>query len=67
MKRPAESAAGGTGVVAGFLIAVLKVDPVAAGAIAIVVGAIPGAVSYVVDHGGLAGVWQTVFHGKKEP
>ena len=66
MKRPAESA----GVAGGIAALVARIagvtDPDTITYIAIAIGVIPAAVTFVVTHGGLAGVWRLVIRGKSQ-
>ncbi len=62
-QRPAESAQGAAGVLAGALVLALHLPPRWAGPLTMAVSGIAGGVTYVVNHGGLAGVLARILHG----
>ncbi|EHN09196.1 hypothetical protein PAI11_40030 [Patulibacter medicamentivorans] len=62
-RRPAETTAAGGGLLA-VVAALLGLPVEVVAAIAAVGGALPGVVSWLVDHGGVRGVLRAVWAGR---
>ncbi|MEO7667394.1 MAG: hypothetical protein ABIU97_10240 [Dehalococcoidia bacterium] len=65
--RPAESATGAVGLLAGAIIAITNATPEVAGLVTAGVGVLAAAVTYLRTHGGFAGVWNSLVHGEPAP
>jgi len=63
VKRPAEHAAAGGGLVA-VLVASLGASASTVAAVAAVAGAFPHLVTYVLTHGGIKGVASSLWRGR---
>lgn len=64
-KRPAE-ASGGLGSAATALAYAAGADTQTVAVVGIVAGLLPGAVSFVVDHGGLRGIARRLLNGNAD-
>lgn len=63
-RRPAETAGAGAAI-GGLLTYVFGLrDPEALAALVAAVGLVPGAVTYLMDNGGLLGIVSAVLHGR---
>lgn len=61
--RPAETT-GGIGATATIIVAALGASKTAIAVIGAVAGALPAAVTFLVAHGGIAGLWRSLIHGR---
>lgn len=61
--RPAETATATAGMLVGAATMLFHWNPEQAGTAAVAVGFVATAVTYVVAHGGLKGVWHSIFSG----